>query len=451
MPISLAACLLIASSPWTIAEPAAAQSEDQVAATVDAFVDLRYKARESGADMGLIVLKSLGISDAAALEDALRSRRADYPGLAECAGKTTTHPVDCYHVDYSSEFVMYVPKDYSPEKFYALVVVGHGGNSSMSAERAMKTAKQYLSLYAPKICKTMDAIVVAPASERGWGPIGYSLIFSTISAVKRMTAIDPDRVYVTGQSMGGHLAYRAALLFPDAFGAVSPHSGGYDFAEKGSIGNLINVPGRAVFGSQEPYGINGDNKKNEVWGDAHGLEWSFIEKNGGHTIYQDELGPMATFFDEHPRDSYPARTYLKHGGKMLFEKTWAIKGWPEHFVRSEERPLRWNRKHWLEVTPRTDTKEPQEIYAVNEGDNRFTVTASQVRSLRFYLHPDMIDFEKPVTVTVNGEEAFKGLAAVDMTVMLDDACLFDDRGRTYWGKIDFDVTTDKVVTVPLTK
>ncbi len=296
------------------------------ATLLNAYLDSRFEAEAGASEALLTGLAGFGVESPAGLEALLLSPRAAYPDSAELISAYTTHSVDCYHVDYSSKFVLYVPKDFDPQAPAPLVVVGHGGNSSMSAERAMKVAQQYIRIYAPGLTQGTNAIIAAPASERGWGPIGYSLVFSTISKIKRMVPIDSNRIYLTGQSMGGHLTYRMALMFGDRFGAVSPHSGGYDFVEKGSIGNLLNVPGRAVFGSTEPYGINGDNKANGTWAKAHGLDWSFVEKDGGHTIYEDELPGLAEFFLERPRDPYPKRVYLKQGGSMLFTKTWGIKG-----------------------------------------------------------------------------------------------------------------------------
>ncbi|MFT6830069.1 MAG: pimeloyl-ACP methyl ester carboxylesterase [Planctomycetota bacterium] len=425
--------------------PASALPQDAAGSLVDAFIDSRFEAEAGATNQLLEALADQGIDSPEKIEAALRDRRTAYDDLKELRGKYTKLPVECYHVDYASEFILYVPKNYSSRKTYSLVVVGHGGNSSMDAGRAMSTAQQYINLYAPGVCKGLDALVIAPASERGWGSIGYSLIFSSIAAVKRMAPIDPDRIYLTGQSMGGHLAYRMALLFPDTFGAVSPHSGGYNFVEKGSIALLKNVPGRSIFGKREPYGINGDNKANEVWAKEHDLDWTFIEKNGGHEIYRDELPNMARFFGKHPRDLYRDEVYLRHGGAMLFTKPWEIKGWPEHTVLSSTRPLRWNRKHWVEVTPREDSKDAQEILAVNGGGNRITVTSNGVREFTLYFHPKMVDLLKPISVTVNGEEAHSAVLTVNPTIMLDDARRYDDRGRVYWAKLTLRVESDAEV------
>jgi pimeloyl-ACP methyl ester carboxylesterase len=306
----------------------------------------------------------------------------------------------------------------------------------------MQVAQQYIRIYAPGLTQTTNAIIAAPASERGWGFIGYSLIFSTISKVQRLLPIDPGRIYLTGQSMGGHLTYRMALLFPDRFGAVSPHSGGYNFAEKGSIANLLNVPGRAIFGSTEPYGINEDNKANETWAKTHNLNWTFIEKDGGHTIYTDELPSLATFFQQNPRNPYPKKVYLKQGGSMLFTKTWEIKGWPKHTIHHETRPMRWNRRHWIEVQANPETKDPQELLALNLGENQIQITCQNVRDLTVYLHPKMVDFEKPITITVNGKKVFQGKVKPDMALILNKARTSDDRGQIYWAKLTIPITTD---------
>lgn len=413
---------------------------------IDALVDSRFDAAAGATKQLLTELDAAGLGQLEDLEKALRARRTTYPDNSKLVGKFSRHDVSCLHVDYESEFMLFVPADFVPDKQASLVVVGHGGNSSMSAARARSTAVQYLSLYA-EIGRTTGAIVVAPVSGRGWGHIGNSLIFSTISRLQRMFPIDPDRIYITGQSMGGHLTYRAAISLPDRWGAVSPHSGGYDFVEKKTIGNLINVPGFAIWGVREPYGINTDNRTNRKWAEDHKLNWRFTEKNGGHTIYRDELPNVARFFADNPRNLYRDTVYIRSGGAMKFTKPWGIKGWPEHTVYTDTRPLRWNIRHWLEIEPRPELGEPLTIMARNKGNNEFLIVSQNVRKLSVYVHPKMIDFDKPVSITVNGEQLFNEKATRDPEIMFDLTREFDDRGRIFWARIDLEVKTDKAVEI----
>ena len=413
---------------------------------VDQYIDQRYEGTTAETNKIVAQFSEAGITGLEDLEKKLRSPRAEYPDCSDWVGKISVHQVDCQHVDYSSRYFLYLPKNIDLVKPMGLVVVGHGGNSSMSVKRAEQTATMYLRAY-QKLADRMKVALVAPASGRGWGQIGNSLIFSTISKVQRSFPIDPDRIYVTGQSMGGHLSYRTALTFPDRFAAVSPHSGGYDFVAKKSIGNLANIPGYAIWGVREPYGINKDNRTNAKWAKSHDLNWKFVEKDGGHTIYQDEMENIAAFFKENPRDLYRDQVYIRSGGTFKFVKTWQIKGWPEHKVDGENKPLRWNMRHWLEVEPRPEIGEPLTILAINKGNNHFDVTSKNVRKFSIFLHPNMVDFDKPVTITANGKQVFNRLVERDPKIMFELAREFDDRGRIFWGRINVRITTDQEVTM----
>ncbi|MFT4513019.1 MAG: acetyl esterase/lipase [Planctomycetota bacterium] len=438
--------ILIAVSAVQTASAQNAPTAHSLTKQVDAYLDSRHEDETNTEATTQSLIKQLttsNIADTARIEELLRAPRHSYPDVAALVGKTTGHDVACYHVDYESKFQLYVPNSYDPKQATPLVIVGHGGNSSMSDARAAATAKAYLRAYAPILAKELSAIVVAPDTTRGWGQIGNSLVLSTISQLQRQFHIDPDRIYATGQSMGGHMAYRAALTIGDRFGAVSPHSGGYDYVERGSIGNLRNVPGYATWGKREPYKLDVSNRTNAAWAKEHKLDWVFVEKDGGHEIYQDELPNVAKFFAAHPRNLYRKRVDARLGGAMKFVKPWGIKGWPKHTVYSEARPLRWNQQHWLELTPRPEHKGALQVRAENVGNNEFEIQSDQVRELFVHVHPRMIDFAKPVRITVNGKKLFDGMVKPDLQHMLNLAREFDDRGRIFWARIPVKVTTDR--------
>ena len=119
--------------------------------------------------------------------------------------------LQCEHVDYKTSFFLYVPKSYDPAKAAPLLLVGHGGNGAMSADYAKKATLGGIIPWLP-VVERKGMILAAPQSERGWGSIGNSILLSTLSRVQRELHIDPDRVYVTGHSMGGHLSWRSAHL-----------------------------------------------------------------------------------------------------------------------------------------------------------------------------------------------------------------------------------------------
>ena len=120
----------------------------------------------------------------------------------------------------------------------------------MSADYAKKATLAGLIPWLP-LAERKGIILAAPQSERGWGSIGYSILLSSLSRLDRELHIDPDRVYVTGHSMGGHLSWRSAIHIPDRFGAVSPMSGGYDYVKDKQVFTMVNVPGYATCGTKE--------------------------------------------------------------------------------------------------------------------------------------------------------------------------------------------------------
>ena len=175
---------------------------------IDAYIDQRFEAPPEATDQ-LLALLDKGHFTLNETEAILRGARSAYPAPAMKLGQIGTFDVTCYHVDYSSIAYFKVPLTYDPAKPTPLIIVGHGGDSSMSKDFARSTALDYIKAY-NQLGKTMNAILIAPATERGWSPIGDSLILSSISRIQRDYNVDPERIYVTGQSMGGHLSWRTA-------------------------------------------------------------------------------------------------------------------------------------------------------------------------------------------------------------------------------------------------
>jgi predicted esterase len=75
---------------------------------------------------------------------------------------------------------------------------------------------------------------VCPLRE-SWNPWEVNDLISEISAKYR---IDPNRIYLTGSSMGGYGTYRTALQFPDRFAAIAPVCGVGDPADMARIKDL---------------------------------------------------------------------------------------------------------------------------------------------------------------------------------------------------------------------
>ncbi len=118
-------------------------------------------------------------------------------------------------------YALWLPREYTPEKKSALLVQLHGIAPKTLAGRrhtwqGMGT-RDWIDTNAP--------VLVAHAFGRlntfyqGMGEVD---VLEVIDDVQRRFAVDPDRVFLMGHSMGGAGAYTVGLHYPDRFGSVTP-------------------------------------------------------------------------------------------------------------------------------------------------------------------------------------------------------------------------------------
>ena len=82
------------------------------------------------------------------------------------------------------------------------------------------------------------------------------------------------------------------------------------------------------------------------------------------------------------------------------------------------------------------------IDAVNLGDNRLAVTTTNVARLTLWLHPKMVDFARPIQVTLNGRPWFDGHVAPTLPTLLDSFERRRDWGLVYPAKVTLEAGLD---------
>ncbi len=80
---------------------------------------------------------------------------------------------------------------------------------------------------------------------RGWAA---EAAIELVQRIRQREHVDPDRVYVTGISMGGYGSFYAVERYPEAFAAVVPQSGGGD---AGAAPRLVAVPAWIFHGARD--------------------------------------------------------------------------------------------------------------------------------------------------------------------------------------------------------
>ncbi|MCZ7649543.1 MAG: prolyl oligopeptidase family serine peptidase [Planctomycetota bacterium] len=150
------------------------------------------------------------------------------------------------------------PKALKPGEKYPLVLCLHGaGGGSEAAKVLAETPMQEkfpCFVMAPKFgADELWAFPDTPAMKEKLGRMGKKVerLAQVIEALKEKLArepIDPARVYVTGQSMGGMGAWGAAARHPELFAAAVPICGAWSTED---AERLAKVPIWAFHGEKD--------------------------------------------------------------------------------------------------------------------------------------------------------------------------------------------------------
>ena len=146
---------------------------------------------------------------------------------------------------------LFVPQDYNSTTAYPLVLFHHGAGGAGSDNLRNLEGPCPLEWVSPENQAKNPCIIVAPQIPLG-GPgskengfptmekmtVHIQTIHEILDALEEEFAIDTDREYITGLSMGGGCTWRSIVLRPDRFAAAAPICAadwftGMDVAERG--------------------------------------------------------------------------------------------------------------------------------------------------------------------------------------------------------------------------
>ncbi|MCK5000898.1 MAG: prolyl oligopeptidase family serine peptidase [Anaerohalosphaera sp.] len=123
----------------------------------------------------------------------------------------------------AADYLLYIPNDYGKqEEKWPLIMFLHG-----SGERG--TDINRVKLYGiPKVAASKEDfpfVAVSPQCPKGqwWDE---DVVINLLDDIIQTYDIDPDRVYLTGLSMGGFGTWKLATKYPDKFAAIAPVCGG---------------------------------------------------------------------------------------------------------------------------------------------------------------------------------------------------------------------------------
>jgi dienelactone hydrolase len=236
-----------ALSVLLLALPVPSPAQDaELAVALEALVDLETPAARRKA--------AASLAKKHPLEDLLAAAR-DFGRFEPLAAGTSveTVPLRVAKKTEETELHLYVPAAYDPAQPAPLLLAFHGtggnGRGMLSHWRTVADAT--------------GMVVLAP-TEAGENE-GYRFeererlsALAALRWVRRRANVDENRVFATGISRGGHLAWDLALRFPDRFAGIAPMIGGPRLQTQRAQNNLRYVENVAHLAIRDLQGAQDD-------------------------------------------------------------------------------------------------------------------------------------------------------------------------------------------------
>jgi predicted peptidase len=127
-------------------------------------------------------------------------------------------------------YLLYLPDDYGedPQQKWPLILFLHGSGERGSELQLLKRQPLPKTLDQQKDFPFIVVSPQLPLAMRNWSNL-IDPVKALVDQIQTTYAVDPQRVYLTGLSLGGFGAWELALRYPTRFAAIVPIAGGYKF------------------------------------------------------------------------------------------------------------------------------------------------------------------------------------------------------------------------------
>jgi poly(3-hydroxybutyrate) depolymerase len=329
---------------------------------------------------------------------------------------------------------VYVPKGYAPDKPAPLLLALHGAGGEGHDEDELWT----------QAAEALGMLVVAPTDPSAdlglkYGETARQRALAALRWARRRFDVDENRVFLTGVSRGGHLAWDIVLREPDLFAAAVPMIGAPRLTNVDGqnnlryVENVVQLPIRDLQGAQDDpvllknLKIAFDRLKGFGARDAQLV----LSPDIGHD-FDPHAVDWVKFLGSATRQSVPLRVVRACARADEARSFWAeatrfAAGVDEKFradidasklkAMDDDAKRAWFQSEADKRTARLDVR--------FDGPGKFTAQTSLVQRFRLLLTPDMFDPAAGVDVTTDGKLAHHDVKPSKLVLLREFVERFD--------------------------
>lgn len=240
----------------------------------------------------------------------------------------------------------------------------------------------------------------------------HATVLGVLRDACRRFAIDSDRVFLSGHSLGGNAAWDIGLAHPDLWAGIIPITATAEQSVSTYRKNGEHLPMYFVCGELDGDKLQKNSADLEYYMNRQlAYDCTLVDYLGrGHENFSDEILRIFDWMGRKKRDFFPKEfsVYTQRSFDNFF----------------------W----WVELHDFAPTR-PVSVDASIGGNNSVNVKTGG--KLTVWLSPEIVDFTRPISVTQGSTRlAPSNTIHPDPLVLLEDARTRADRKHPFWAKVE---------------
>ncbi len=299
-------------------------------------------------------------------------------------------------------YYLHIPESYDGEREWPLIVFLHGYVPNITV-----VDPWVLDDRTCNIAEENGCILLIPYGRRNtdFQGVGEVDIYRAIEETRKQFSIDPERIYLSGVSMGGMGAWNMALRNPGFFAATTPISGQTDMFRWWGWEPEEMTPFKRFLVEWDNPEEMARNARGQNFFAQHGEVDQLIPAVESRSMVEklQALDIPVKYYE------FPGEGHYIYWDTPCYENAWS---WTKDFTleRSPTRvtfrcfSLQYNRAHWLRIDRLKRWGTPATVDAVVADDGRtLGIECENVAALSIDLATCPLTTDAQFSVTVNGE------------------------------------------------